>query len=330
MSFDPIMLHNQLPSFADAPLQPDATFNGYLQLYQLDTLENLAHHQLGLLNGYGTPLCVQCFTPTGTVRGTVVLMHGYMEHMALERPLIQHLLNEGFVVAGYDLPGHGLSEGKRFWIDSFTRYGCQFGDIVHQLSPQLPAPWHFIGHSTGAAVLMVHQRQFGDIAHWPLAQRILLAPLVRPQQYHPIRFKHRWLKYLLSTVARYYSANSHDKAFLKFVREQDPLQHNRIPLAWIGAMLAWTRRIEGSPPMPGKVTVIQGLADGTVDWVHNLSVLSELYPQLQIELIEEARHQLINETEPYQSRLFKLLRTALYSHCPSLPTEPELRSVSSR
>lgn len=329
MPFDPIMLYHQLPLFQDAPTRPGPAFQDYLQLYQLDGLKNLACHRLGLLEGYGTPLCVQCFTPTRPIRGTVVLMHGYMEHMALNRPLIQHLLDEGFVVAGYDLPGHGLSEGKRFWIDSFTRYGCQFGDIVQQLSPQLPAPWHFIGHSTGAAVLMVHQRQFGEIAHWPLAQRILLAPLVRPQQYHPIRFKHRWLKYLLSTVARYYSANSHNKDYLTFVREQDPLQHNRIPLDWIGAMLAWTRRIEGSPPMAGKVTVVQGLADGTVDWVHNLSVLSELYPELQIELIEEARHQLINEAEPYQGRLFKILRSTLHSRG-SCTTDNRAHSADSR
>jgi len=309
--FDPIILHNCLPRFTEAPSRPAAQLAPYLQLYGLDQLQNLSRHELGLMNGYGTELCVQRFTPRGESRGTAVLVHGYMEHLALNRPLIQHLLNEGYTVLGYDLPGHGLSDGKRFWIDSFTRYGCQFGEIMQRLADDLPGPWYFIGHSTGCAVLMVHQRQFGDIEHWPLRKRILLAPLVRPQQYYPIRFKHRWLRYLLNNVARYYSANSHNKDYLKFVREKDPLQHDRIPLDWIGAMLAWVRRIEGSPPMSGDVTVIQGLSDGTVDWVHNLSVLSELYPDLQIELIEEARHQLINESTPYQNRLFRLLRNAM-------------------
>lgn len=318
MPFDPIVLHNQLPAFGNAPEQPDEAFKPYLMLYGLDRLQNLASHQLGLLNGYGTQLCVQRFVPARPIRGSVVLMHGYMEHLALQRPLIQFLLNEGFVVVGYDLPGHGLSEGRRFWVDSFTRYGCQFGEVVQRLQEQLPGPWYFIGHSTGCAVMMVHQRQFGEISHWPLQRRIMLSPLIRPQQYHPIRIKYRWLKYLLNNVARFYSTNSHDNEYLRFVRERDPLQHDRIPLDWIGAMLAWVRRIEGSPPMAGDVTVIQGLADGTVDWVHNLSVLSELYPQLQIELIEEARHQLINESEPYRSKLFKLLRTALQQPVPSM------------
>ena len=311
MPFDPIVLHNQLPTFKEAAGQPDPVLTPYLQLYQLDQLQNLTHHQLGLINGYGAQLCVQLFVPEVPARGTAILVHGYMEHMALNRPLIQQLLNDGFAVLGYDLPGHGLSDGKRFWIDSFTRYGCQFGELLHGLHPELPAPWYLIGHSTGAAILMAHQHQFGDPSHWPLQRRILLAPLIRPQQYHPIRFKYRWLKYLLNTVARYYSANSHDEDYLHFVREHDPLQHDRIPLDWIGAMLAWAKRIETSPPMQGAVTVIQGVEDGTVDWVHNLAVLSELYPQAQIELIEGARHQLINESTPYQSRLFKMLHSAM-------------------
>jgi len=309
--FDPIVLHNCLPRFQEAPARPENSLLPYLQLYRLDQLQNLDRHELGLMNGYGTELCVQRFTPTGPCRGTVVFVHGYMEHLALNQPLIQHLLHEGYCVLGYDLPGHGLSDGKRFWIDSFTRYGCQFGDIVQRLADDLPGPWYFIGHSTGCAVLMVHQHQFGESSGWPLERRILLAPLVRPQQYYPIRLKHRWLKYLLNNVARYYSTNSHDKDYLQFVREQDPLQHDRIPLDWIGAMLAWVKRIENSPPMQGPVTVIQGLSDGTVDWVHNLSVLNQLYPGVHIELIEEARHQLINESGNYQSRLFRLLRQAM-------------------
>ncbi|MCV6589676.1 MAG: alpha/beta hydrolase [Marinobacterium sp.] len=314
MPFDPIILHNYLPTFQNAPEQPAEAFSPYLKLYGLERLENLASHRIGLINGYGTPLCCQCFTPSRPSRGTVVLIHGYMEHLALQQPLIQYLLTEGYTVIGYDLPGHGLSEGQRFWIDSFTRYGCQFGEVVQSLHDQLPSPWFFVGHSTGAAVLMVHQQQFGEVSHWPLARRIFLAPLVRPQQYGPIRFKYRWLKYLLNNVARYYSANSHDKQYLEFVREKDPLQHDRIPLDWIGAMLSWIRRIESSAPMHCPVTVIQGLSDGTVDWVKNLSTLNELYPQLQIELIEDARHQLINESSPYQKRLFRLLQHSMQQH----------------
>ena len=128
MPFDPIVLHNQLPTFKEAAGQPDPVLTPYLQLYQLDQLQNLTHHQLGLINGYGAQLCVQLFVPEVPARGTAILVHGYMEHMALNRPLIQQLLNDGFAVLGYDLPGHGQprpcqQRGKGARHPAFQRQG---------------------------------------------------------------------------------------------------------------------------------------------------------------------------------------------------------------
>ena len=46
-------------------------------------------------------------------RGTVLICHGYFDYVGLYRHLIAHVLELGYAVLAYDLPGHGLSSGPR-------------------------------------------------------------------------------------------------------------------------------------------------------------------------------------------------------------------------
>lgn len=309
--FKPDDIRLALPLYAQAPILPDSRLQPYCQLYRLDQLSNLAQHRLGTVQSYGNTLCVQKFVPDTEPQGTVILVHGYLEHSALQQPLIDDLLAQNLVVLCFDLPGHGLSSGKAYWIDSFTRYGCQLGEILQRLGDELPGPWFMAGHSTGAAVVMAHQLMFGNGGNWPLAGRILLAPLVRPKGWRAIRFKYRLLRHFFDSILRLPSDNSHNRDYLRFIREIDPLQAKRIPVAWIAAMLAWYPRVEQADPMQGSVLVIQGTDDDTVDWQFNLSALKRCYPDLKVELIKDAKHQLINESAEYQQQLFELLHQSI-------------------
>ncbi|SUV72968.1 lysophospholipase [Acinetobacter baumannii] len=40
-----------------------------------------------------------------------MLLHGYLEHSGIYQPIIREILEQGFSVITYDLPGHGLSNG---------------------------------------------------------------------------------------------------------------------------------------------------------------------------------------------------------------------------
>ncbi|WP_423811416.1 alpha/beta hydrolase, partial [Pseudomonas aeruginosa] len=42
--------------------------------------------------------------------GSLLLMHGYYDHMGLYRHVVDWALGMGFSVLACDLPGHGLSE----------------------------------------------------------------------------------------------------------------------------------------------------------------------------------------------------------------------------
>ncbi len=75
----------------------------------------------------------------------------------------------------------------------------------------------------------------------------------------------------------------------------------------MGALARWIPRIEGASPSVRQPLVIQGEADKTVDWQHNLEVLNARFKQPQILLLPEARHHLANETAEIRARYFAFL-----------------------
>ena len=87
-------------------------------------------------------------------KATVVILHGYLNHCGLLSKLIKFLLEAGFAVAVYDLPGHGLSTGRPTAIDDFSQYSDSLSDFISIIKPVLHGPYHAIGHSTGAAIVM--------------------------------------------------------------------------------------------------------------------------------------------------------------------------------
>jgi alpha-beta hydrolase superfamily lysophospholipase len=54
--------------------------------------------------------------------------------------------------------------------------------------------------------------------------------------------------------------------------------------------------------------IIQGEADMTVDWSHNLAVLNEKFTQPQILMLHTARHHLANELPELRERYFEFVQ----------------------
>ena len=137
-------------------------------------------------------------------------------------------------------------------------------------------------------------------------QAILLSPLVRPMGWSWSKLSYYLLRPFVKGIARRFSENSNDPDFLPFL-QADPLQPVRLPTAWVGALARWIPRIEGAPPCARQPLVIQGQADKTVDWSHNLEVLKAKFKQPRVLLLPEARHHLANETAEIRERYFAFL-----------------------
>lgn len=308
-SFDPERLRAALGALVDATA-PDSTAQAYQAYYGLDFQ---ARHpgveaRLGrfLVDDY--EVVAQAWLPREPV-ATLLLMHGYYDHMGLYRHVVEWALDMGFAVLSCDLPGHGLSSGPRASINEFAEYQAVFRALRGEAAALgLPQPWHLLGQSTGGAILLdylLHEEPVGA------GRSILLAPLVRPRAWGWSKLSYQLVRHFVASIPRRFSDNSSDADFLHFVQRRDPLQPDVLPTAWVGALSRWVPRIEGAQRSAHSPLIIQGEADMTVDWRHNLRVLKDKFSDPQLLLLPDARHHLANESEAVRRRYFDFLRERL-------------------
>ncbi|POQ02004.1 alpha/beta hydrolase [Pseudomonas syringae pv. avii] len=309
-TFDPDNLRASLLALnVIDPLSLDG--QAYQRFYGLAGLggENVVRSWLGRLDVDGYEIVGQVWLPESPV-ATLFLFHGFYDHMGLYRHVIEWALTQGFAVIFCDLPGHGLSSGSRASINDFAEYQVVLQRLLLEAgSLGLPHPWHLCGQSTGGAIVIDHLLHQG--AESPAqGEVILLAPLVRPRAWGWSRFSYRLLKPFVSGIARRFTENSNAPAFLPFLLA-DPLQPRRLPTAWVGALAQWIVRVESAPRSLRSPIIIQGDADMTVDWSHNLAVLKDKFSQPHILMLGHARHHLANETPELRARYFDFVKGRL-------------------
>lgn len=305
--FSPDSLRASLqPLAAGQPLSSEAL--AYQRFYGLDFAQRspAVKRQLGRFNAGGYEIVSQVWWPDAPPVATLFVIHGFYDHMGLYRHVIEWGLNRGFVVIACDLPGHGLSSGERASIDDFAQYQAVLqGLFIEAQSLQLPQPWHLCGQSTGGAIVLDHLLRYGEQSP-AQGKAILLSPLVRPKDWGWSKLSYYLLRPFVKGIARRFSENSNDPAFLPFL-QADPLQPLRLPTAWVGALARWIPRIENASPSARQPLVVQGQADKTVDWQHNLEVLKTRFNQPRVLLLPEARHHLANETAAIREQYFDFL-----------------------
>jgi alpha-beta hydrolase superfamily lysophospholipase len=295
-TFDPDHLRaSLLPLAAAQPLSVEA--RAYQRFYGLDFLQRDVPVKcaLGCFEVGGYEVVSQVWWPQQAV-ATMFLFHGFYDHMGLYRNVIEWALEQSFAVIACDLPGHGLSSGERASIEDFAEYQAVLqGLFAEAKSLDLPQPWHLCGQSTGGAIVIDHLLNHGTDSP-AQGQTILLSPLVRPRAWGWSQLSYYLLKPFVKGIARRFSENSSDPDFLPFL-QADPLQPLRLPTAWVGALARWIKRIEAAPRSTRRPLIVQGQADMTVDWEHNLEVLRSKFDQPQVLMLPHARHHLANETQ---------------------------------
>lgn len=293
-----VPLHRDLPA--------DLDHQAYRRHYRL--ADSLARPEvtvaLGALTAGGYQLAVQGWWPREP-RGSLLLLHGYYDHMGLYGHVVDWALSRQWAVLACDLPGHGLSSGARASINDFAEYQTALTALVAEARRlDLPRPWHLLGQSTGGAILLDYLLR-GEPAP-ELGETILLAPLVRPHAWRQGLWTYRLVKPFARALPRRFSVNSGDPAFLDFL-QQDSLQPRELPAQWVGALARWIPQLERAPASTRSLLVIQGEQDFTVDWRHNLGVLEAKFARPEVLRLPEARHHLVNETVALRQRYFRWL-----------------------
>jgi len=243
-------------------------------------------------------------------KATVFILHGYLGHCGLLSKLIKYLVESGFAVAVFDLPGHGLSSGERTAIDDFTQYSQSLNDFMGIIKPRLHGPYHIIGHSTGAAVVVDYLLGGGDDC---FDKVILTAPLERSDWWLLSKIGFSISRRFSRFLPRVFRRVSSDRDFLRFVKYKDPLQAKKISLKWVGAMFKWDEKIAGAKNSQRPMLVIQGTKDNIISWKYNLKFIQSKFSNTQIKLVEKGGHELFNESEEIRTMVFSQIKDYLKS-----------------
>ncbi|MCH8542417.1 MAG: alpha/beta hydrolase [Alcanivorax sp.] len=285
----------------------------YARYYGIDFAERLPdmRHAFGYFEAAGHTLAVHAWLPPDA-RGTVLVMHGYFDHVGLYRHVIGHVLGLGYAVLAYDLPGHGLSSGPRAAVDDFLVYQEVLTHCLANKENGFPKPWHVVAQSTGCAIVMDYLVRHGaEPDQVPFDKIILLAPLVRPFAWRSGRLLHAVVSPFREYVKRVFTVNSNDKEFLHFLEHLDPLQHRALSARWVSALKKWIPVFERALPVKVPLIVVQGDMDDTVDWRHNLGIIEDKFYRPEIHVIKGARHQLANEHDSFRLQVLKVITTHL-------------------
>jgi lysophospholipase len=311
----PELLHDlrrQLPPFAEAGEHLPA-LEHFCRFYGIDFASRMPHveHLAGFVHSGEFRIATHQWRQPNA-RASLLLLHGYFDHTGLFDKLIAWGLEHHCNVLIFDLPGHGLSTGEPAVIDDFSAYSRAIADVLAAAgAPTLPM-W-VMAQSTGGAALIDFARKYA----WPFTATVLLAPLIRPAGWPRVQVNFMLLRHFISSVPRKFAVNSSDAHFLAFL-QRDPLQSRRIPLRWIAALRQWLRHLQPRDLGVGPALVIQGDADGTVDWRYNLDFVQQLLPGSEVRYLRGAGHQLANEAEACRREYLAELEIWLARHAIAL------------
>ncbi len=87
-----------------------------------------------------------------TEKAGILLIHGLGEHILRYRDVAERLTEKGFSVYGFDLPGHGQSDGKRGHIQHFQDFIEEVKGFRDFLSQKQISPQFVLGHSLGGLI----------------------------------------------------------------------------------------------------------------------------------------------------------------------------------
>jgi alpha-beta hydrolase superfamily lysophospholipase len=101
----------------------------------------------------GLELFYQAWLPEKKLRAIIVIVHGVHEHCGRYMNLVNTLVPKGFGFYGFDLRGHGRSQGRRGHINHFSEYREDvrtFVKLVREKQPRVPV--FLFAHSLGALI----------------------------------------------------------------------------------------------------------------------------------------------------------------------------------
>ncbi len=177
-------------------------------------------------------------------QGTVVITHGLAEHSECYHPLALALNEAKWNVIGWDLRGHGKSEGKRGYVKQFDDYCIDLQLLTTHCRNELTTaiqkkPWVLLGHSMGGLIALKTLIAYGDMGYRALC---LSSPLLEVAVKVPVlkqKFA-QWAGHWWPTLTLYNELRYEDLSHIEEIVKsypKDPLRHDKIsPQVFLGML----------------------------------------------------------------------------------------------
>lgn len=102
----------------------------------------------------GTRLSEKVWPAEGSAKASVVLVHGYGEHIERYEHVGRALAQAGFAVRGIDLRGHGQSGGRRGFCRRFGEFTGDLELVLERARQEASRPLFIVAHSFGGLITL--------------------------------------------------------------------------------------------------------------------------------------------------------------------------------
>ena len=252
----------------------------------------------------GLSLRGRVWMPEGPRRAVVVFIHGIFEHHGRFAALAEQLRRRGYVFYGWDLRGHGRSDGERAWVERFGQFTADLDVVLAEARRECGGlPIFLLGNSMGGAIAATYLLEAPrDIAGaivsagaFQVGGRVF--PLLRRLAQLVSRLWPR-LRMLRASGRRI----SRDPAVVADF-ENDPLVvHGRFPVRIGAEVLSAARRItDARRRLDTPMLLLHGTADRTTDAEGSSRIHADApAADKTLKLYEGLYHDLFHEPEQDQ------------------------------
>ena len=250
----------------------------------------------------------------------LLVTHGIGEHLGRHKNYILDLFSSTHNIAFYDLRGHGISEGKKAWIDDFKVFYHDLSSVVEYLKKEYRLEkLSLFGHSMGGLITAGYIQQ-GQFLVKPDKVFLNAPPAGIPGFLGKLvnLVKTPWLKKLSEKQDGVYLKGlvdlkqlSHDQT----VRENyisDDLCQLSLNTSLLLQMIKESREVFSKPfNFNGEIFCSVGSADKIVSAQSLVEYFSFIDKSVRFKLIEGSFHEIHNEINNYRDPYFEFLKTSL-------------------
>jgi alpha-beta hydrolase superfamily lysophospholipase len=266
----------------------------------------------------GLKLFGQGWQPETEVRGVICLVHGLGDHSGRFTGLAKALTETGYVLIGFDLRGHGKSQGRRGHTPS---YEYLMNDITHLLKKaedRYPDPPIFLyGISMGGNLVLNYA-----IRHQPQLAGVIATSSWLRMATEPPAWKEAMARFLNKLWPAMSTSSGEDPETMSkdpdVVRAyiDDPLVHDRVtPRMYVEIRQAAQWALDHAAQFPLPLLIMHGSADRTMSPEGSREFKENAPSNCTYRIWEGLFHDINNE--PEQQDVFEFLIAWLERQTPN-------------